>query len=133
VPARVIVQAPSHLDLGAPGPEADPTGQAASMELTHITGRGPELVTDLRPPPPGATRRWWCRVPRRRPRPRPRRPAPGPTIHAIDLDITIFNPTLDPDGRVARSLVDALVAALTHEPLVPPGTAGGGLMGALTG
>jgi arginase len=33
--------------------------------------------------------------------------------HATGLDITIFNPTLDPDGRVARSLVDALVAALT--------------------
>ena len=32
---------------------------------------------------------------------------------ATGLDITIFNPTLDPDGRVARSLVDALVAALT--------------------
>ena len=33
--------------------------------------------------------------------------------HATGLDITIFNPTLDPDGRVARSLVDALVASLT--------------------
>jgi arginase len=33
--------------------------------------------------------------------------------HATGLDITIFNPTLDPDGRVARSLVDALVAGLT--------------------
>ena len=33
--------------------------------------------------------------------------------HAIGLDITIFNPTLDPDGRVARSLVDALIAGLT--------------------
>jgi arginase family enzyme len=33
--------------------------------------------------------------------------------HATGLDITIFNPTLDPDGRVARTLVDALVAGLT--------------------
>jgi arginase len=33
--------------------------------------------------------------------------------HATGLDITIFNPTLDPDGRVARSLVDALVEGLT--------------------
>ena len=33
--------------------------------------------------------------------------------HATGLDITIFNPTLDADGRVARSLVDALAAALT--------------------
>jgi arginase len=32
---------------------------------------------------------------------------------ASGLDITIFNPALDPDGRVARSLVDALVAGLT--------------------
>jgi arginase len=31
---------------------------------------------------------------------------------ATGLDITIFNPTLDPDGRVTRSLVDALVAGL---------------------
>jgi arginase len=28
-------------------PEAEPTGEAASMELALITGRGPELVTDL--------------------------------------------------------------------------------------
>jgi arginase len=33
--------------------------------------------------------------------------------HATGLDITIFNPTLDPDGGVARSLVDALVAGFT--------------------
>ena len=32
---------------------------------------------------------------------------------ATGLDITIFNPTLDPDGRVSRTLVDALVAGLT--------------------
>jgi arginase len=28
-------------------PEADPTGEAASMELALVTGRGPELVTNL--------------------------------------------------------------------------------------
>jgi arginase len=28
-------------------PEAEPTGEAASMELALITGRGPDLVTDL--------------------------------------------------------------------------------------
>jgi arginase len=28
-------------------PEAEPTGEAASMELALVTGRGPELVTDL--------------------------------------------------------------------------------------
>jgi arginase len=28
-------------------PEADPTGEAASMELALVTGRGPDLVTDL--------------------------------------------------------------------------------------
>lgn len=32
--------------------------------------------------------------------------------HAIGLDIAIFNPTLDPDGRIARGLVDTLVAGL---------------------
>ncbi len=32
--------------------------------------------------------------------------------HAIGFDIAIFNPTLDPDGRIARGLVDALVAGL---------------------
>ena len=31
---------------------------------------------------------------------------------AIGLDIAIFNPTLDPDGRIARGLVDTLVAGL---------------------
>jgi arginase len=34
--------------------------------------------------------------------------------HAIGLDITIFNPLLDSDGRLARALVDALVAALSR-------------------
>ena len=28
-------------------PQADPTGEAASMELALVTGRGPDLVTDL--------------------------------------------------------------------------------------
>src|ERR687896_786479 len=27
--------------------------------------------------------------------------------HAVGLEITIFNPTLDPDGRIALALVDA--------------------------
>jgi arginase len=31
---------------------------------------------------------------------------------AVGLEITIFNPTLDPDGRIALHLVDALVAGL---------------------
>jgi arginase len=170
-------------------PEAEPTGEAASMELALVTGRGPNLVTDLEG---------------RRPllrdedvvvlgfRDADHAAAEGsqplaPTIHAIDLasvrergagwaardalahlqrtggpagfwvhldvdvlddaimpavdyhlpdgltweeltgvlrtavasnhatglDITIFNPTLDPVGRVARTLVDALVAGLT--------------------
>jgi arginase len=170
-------------------PEAEPTGEAASMELALVTGRGPNLVTDLEG---------------RRPlvrdedvvvfgfRDADHAAAEGsqplaPTIHAMDLptvrergagqaardalahlertggpagfwihldvdvlddaimpavdyhlpdgltweeltgvlrtavasdhatglDITIFNPTLDPDSRVARTLVDALVASLT--------------------
>jgi arginase len=32
---------------------------------------------------------------------------------AVGLEITIFNPTLDADGRIARALVDALVAGLS--------------------
>ena len=32
---------------------------------------------------------------------------------ATGLDIPLFNPPLAPDGRVARSLVDGLVAGLT--------------------
>ena len=36
--------------------------------------------------------------------------------HAIGLDIAIFNPSLDPGGRVAHRLVDALVAGLTGRP-----------------
>ena len=35
------------------------------------------------------------------------------TGHVAGLDITIFNPTLDRDGRIARALVDTLVAGLT--------------------
>jgi arginase len=34
--------------------------------------------------------------------------------HAIGLDVTIFNPLLDSDGRLARALVDALVAGLSR-------------------
>ena len=33
--------------------------------------------------------------------------------HAVGLDVTIFNPLLDSDGRRARALVDALVACLS--------------------
>ena len=33
--------------------------------------------------------------------------------HALGLDVTIFNPLLDSDGRVAGALVDALVACLS--------------------
>jgi arginase len=170
-------------------PEADPTGEAASMELALVTGRGPDLVTDLEGRRPllrdedvvvfGVRDADHAAAEGSRPL--------APTIHAIDLpavrergaeqaardaltrlerpggpagfwvhldvdvlddavmpavdyrlpggltweeltavlrtavtsdratglDITIFNPTLDPDGRVARSLVDALVAGLT--------------------
>ena len=170
-------------------PEAEPTGEAASMELALVTGRGPDLVTDLEGRRPllrdqdavvfGFRDADHAAAEGSRPL--------APTIHAIDLpsvrergaeraardalahleredgpagfwvhldvdvlddaimpavdyripdgltweeltavlrravasdhatglDITIFNPTLDPDGRVARSLVDALVAALT--------------------
>ena len=31
---------------------------------------------------------------------------------AVGLEITIFNPTLDPDGRIGHALVDTLVEGL---------------------
>jgi arginase len=36
--------------------------------------------------------------------------------HAIGIDIAIFNPSLDPDGRIAQRLVDALAAGLSGRP-----------------
>jgi arginase len=36
---------------------------------------------------------------------------------AIGLEVTIFNPTLDPDGRIAHTVVDGLVAGIA--PPVP--------------
>jgi arginase len=170
-------------------PQAEPSGEAASMELALVTGRGPELVTDLEGRRPllrdedvvvfGFRDAEHAAAEGSRPL--------APTIHAIDLasvhdrgagraardalahlerkdgptgfwvhldvdvlddaimpavdyhlpdgltweeltavlrtalasdlatglDITIFNPTLDPDGQAARTLVDALVAGLT--------------------
>jgi arginase len=170
-------------------PEAEPTGEAASMELALVTGRGPDLVTDLEGRRPllrdedvvvfGFRDAEHAAAEGSRPL--------ASTIHAIDLpsvrergagqaahaalarlertggpagfwvhldvdvlddaimpavdyhlpdgltweeltavlrtavasdhatglDITIFNPTLDPDGQVTRTLVDALVAGLT--------------------
>jgi arginase len=170
-------------------PQAEPTGEAASMELALVTGRGPDLVADLEGRRPllrdedvvvfGFRDAEHAAAEGSRPL--------APTIHAIDLasvrergaepaardalahlertdgpagfwvhfdvdvlddaimpavdyhlpdgltweeltsvlrtavasdhatglDITIFNPTLDPDGRVTRILVDALVAGLT--------------------
>ena len=58
----------SHADFYQP--QADPTGEAASMELALVTGRGPDLVTDLEAPAPLLPRRGrgGVRVPRRRAR-----------------------------------------------------------------
>lgn len=36
--------------------------------------------------------------------------------HALGIDITIFNPTLDHDGRIARDLVNSLARALVPSP-----------------
>jgi arginase len=170
-------------------PEAEPTGEAASMELALATGRGPELVTNLegrRPlvrdedvvvfafrdgehaaadgsqPLAPTLRAMDLRSVRERGVERAAREAlahlernDGPAgfwIHldvdvlddaimpAVDyrlpgglswdelaavlgvavasdraagMEVTIFNPTLDPDGRIARALVDALVAGLS--------------------
>jgi arginase len=170
-------------------PEAEPTGEAASMDLALVTGRGPEVVTNLegrhpllrdedvvvfafrdaeraaaegsQPLPPTlraldlatvreqsvehAAREALAHLGR----------ADGPAgfwIHldadvlddavmpavdyrlpgglswdelsaalraavaspgAVGLEVTIFNPTLDPDGGIAHALVDALVSGLT--------------------
>jgi arginase len=173
-------------------PEAEPTGEAASMDLALVTGRGPEIVTNLeggRPllrdedvvvfafrdaalaaaegsqPLPASLRAIDLLTVRERGVERATRDAlahlerqDGPArfwIHldadvlddaimpavdyrlpdglswgelsavlrevaasprALGLDITIFNPTLDTNGRIARRLVDALVAGLVRKP-----------------
>jgi arginase len=170
-------------------PEAEPTGEAASMDLALVTGRGPEIVTNIdgrRPlvrdedvvafafrdaehaaaegsqPLPPTLRAIDLATVRERGVERAAREAlthlereDGPAgfwIHldadvlddaimpAVDyrlpdglscdelrgivraavaspraagLEITIFNPTLDPDGRIARSFVDALVDGIS--------------------
>lgn len=170
-------------------PAAEPTGEAASMDLALVTGRGPEIVANLegrrplvrdedtlvfafrdaehaaaegsQPLPPTLTAMDLAAVRQRGIEHAARealvhlKRADGPagfwihldvdvlddaimpavdyhlpdgltweelttvlrtavaSDHATGLDITIFNPTLDPDGGVARSLVDALVAGLT--------------------
>jgi arginase len=40
---------------------------------------------------------------------------------AVGMQVTIFDPDLDPDGRLARQLTDALVAGLTGRHATPPG------------
>lgn len=172
-------------------PEAEPTGEAASMELALVTGRGPEIVTNLegrrplvrdedavvfgfrdaehaaaegsRPLAP-TLRAMDLQTVRERGVERAMRDAlahlerkDGPVgfwIHldvdvlddaimpavdyrlpdglswdeltavlrvavasdrAVGLEITIFNPTLDTDGRIALALVDALVAGLPRD------------------
>jgi arginase len=169
-------------------PEAEPTGEAASMELALVTGRGPSILTNLegrrplvrdedvvvfafrdadraaaegsQPLPPTIPAMDLASV-RRRGAVHAAHAAlahleraDGPAgfwIHldadvlddaimpavdyrlpdglsweelssvlsaavahpnAVGLEITIFNPTLDGDGRIAHSLVDALVAGL---------------------
>jgi len=169
-------------------PETDPSGEAASMDLALVTGRGPEIVTNLdglRPlvrdedvvvlgsrdarvaaaegsePLPADIRAMDLATVREQGVETAAREAlahlereDGPAgfwIHldvdvlddalmpavdyrlpdglsweqlrdilraaatsplAVGLEVTIFNPTFDPDGRLARELVDVLVAAL---------------------
>ena len=40
---------------------------------------------------------------------------------AVGMQVTSFDPDLDPDGRLARQLTDALVAGLTGRHATPPG------------
>lgn len=37
------------------------------------------------------------------------------TGRAVGLEVTIFNPTLDPDGSISRALVTSLMRALCRE------------------
>jgi hypothetical protein len=86
-------------------PEPEPTGEAASMELAHLERTGA-------PPGSGSTSTSTSSTTpssRRRLPPSQRydmggadsRPANGvASDRATGLDITIFNPTPDPDGRV---------------------------------
>jgi arginase len=171
-------------------PEAEPAGEGASMELALVTGRGPDIVTDLegrrpllrdedavvfgfrdaehaaaegsRPLAPTLLAMDLASV-RRRGVERAAQDAlahlergDGPAgfwVHldvdvlddaimpavdyrlpdglgwdeltavlraavasdrAVGLDVTIFNPTLDPDGQIASALVDSLVAGLAR-------------------
>jgi arginase len=171
-------------------PEAEPAGEGASMELALVTGRGPDIVTNLegrrpllrdedavvfgfrdaehaaaegsRPLAPTLQAMDLATV-RRRGVERAAQDAlahlargDGPAgfwVHldvdvlddaimpavdyrlpdglrwdeltavlraavasdrAVGLDVTIFNPTLDPDGRIAAALVGSLVAGLSR-------------------
>jgi arginase len=73
-------------------PEANPNGEAASMELAFATGRGPdvlswdELTTAMR--------------------------IAIESHRVVGLEITIYNPKLDPDGAGARGLVNVISEAL---------------------
>jgi arginase len=172
-------------------PEAEPTGESASMDLALVTGRGPEIVANLegrrplvrdedalvfafrdaehaaaegsQPLPPTLAAMDLATVRERGIEHAARdalvhlERADGPAgfwIHldvdvlddaimpAVDyrlpgglgwgeltvvlraaaaseraagLEVTIFNPTLDADGRIARTLVNALVAGLAPE------------------
>jgi arginase len=170
-------------------PSAEPSGEAASMDLALVTGRGPEIVTNLegrRPlvldedvvvfgardakeaaadgsqplaltlkaiDLPSIRKQGTERAVRSALEHLERSGAPGFWIHldvdvlddaimpAVDyhlpdgfswkeliavlgaatasdrftgLEVTIFNPTLDPDGRIAIALVDALVAGMSR-------------------
>jgi arginase len=171
-------------------PEAEPTGEAASMELALVTGRGPEIVTNLEGRCPlvldedvvvfgfrdaahaaaegsrllapalraldlAAVRERgieWATLDALAHLERKGGPT-GFWVHldvdvlddaimpavdyrlpdglswdeltavlrrvvasdrAVGLDVTIFNPTLDPDGQIAASLVDSLVTGLSR-------------------
>jgi arginase len=72
-------------------PDAEPNGEAASMDLALATGRGhglswDELETTIR--------------------------VAAASGEALGMEVTIFNPTLDSGGAIARELVARLVRAL---------------------
>jgi arginase len=60
-------------------PEAEPTGEAASMELALVTGRGPDLSPTSRADAPSSgTRTWWCSGSATPTVPPPREAGPSP-------------------------------------------------------
>ena len=104
-------------------PEAEPNGEAASMDLALATGRGPAIVADLDgggrlvrdkdvvhlgrrdAEEAEATGMGWDEL-----ETVPRTAVAGGRVRG--LEVTIFDPALAPDASIAAALVVSLVAGL---------------------